>query len=302
MLKITFRRIIKSGYTSFRRNGWLSMATVMVATLMLFVLGNLVFLGALAGTILHSFESKIDVTVYFNQDATDDAMMAVKHDLEGLPEVKDVAFVSREQALVVFREKHKNNALIADALNELNDNPLQASLNVVARDPQEYGAVSDFLLKKNYPAVSKINYFENKKVIDRLGAIVGTVRGSGALLALFLAFIAVLVTFNTIRLAIYTMREEIGIMRLVGGTQWFIRGPFLVSGILYGLIAATVTTFIFFPITWLVSPKILLVAPDFNIFQYFLTNFWQFFAIMVISGVALGTISSFIAIRKYLKI
>src|SRR3989344_4832812 len=300
MLKITFRRIIKSGYTSFRRNGWLSMATVMVATLMLFVLGNLVFLGALAGTILHSFESKIDVTVYFNQDATDDAMMAVKHDLEGLPEVKDVAFVSREQALVVFREKHKNNALIADALNELNDNPLQASLNVVARDPQEYGAVSDFLLKKNYPAVSKINYFENKKVIDRLGAIVGTVRGSGALLALFLAFIAVLVTFNTIRLAIYTMREEIGIMRLVGGTQWFIRGPFLVSGILYGLIAATVTTFIFFPITWLVSPKILLVAPDFNVFQYFLTNFWQFFAIMVISGVALGTISSFIAIRKYL--
>lgn len=302
MLKTTLQRVIKSGYLSFRRNGWLSTATVMVMVLVLFVLGNLMFLGALASTLLASFESKIDITVYFKEDAPEEVIMGVKQELHGLAEVSEIEYVSRDAALAEFREKHSSNALIATALEELGENPLEASLNVRAVDPTNYASISDFLLKKNYPAVDKVNYFENQEVIERLGSIVSTVRGSGALLAVFLAFIAVLVAFNTIRLAIYTMREEIGIMRLVGATQWFIRGPFLVSGIIYGGLAAVATTLVFFPLTWIVSPKILVVAPDFNLFQYFLSNFFEFFVIIFFAGILLGTSSSAIAIRRYLKI
>ncbi len=300
--RTTFKRVIKTGYLSFRRNGWLSTATILIMILVLFVLGSLVFVGAFANTMLTAFESKIDISVYFVGNAAEENILQIKKEIEAFPDVAQVAYVSKDDALAQFRERHKGNALIVDALDELGENPLEASLNIRARDPSRYGDISDFLLQKSYQAVDKINYFENQAIIDRLGAIVGTVRGSGAILAVFLAFVAILVAFNTVRLSIYTMREEIGIMRLVGATKWFIRGPFLVSGVLYGAASAAITTLVFFPLTWLASPKLAVLVPNFNLFQYFISNFAEFFAIMLASGVLLGTLSSFIAIRRYLEI
>lgn len=296
------KRVIRAGYTNFRRNGWLSTATTMVMALVLFVLGGLIFLGALANTTLDSLESKIDISVYFTAEASETQVLAVKREIEALPDVREAEYVSREQALERFRERHKENALIASALEELGDNPLQASINIKAADPTHYAAISDFLAGKKYPIVEKINYFENQAVIERLSSIIGTIRGSGAALAAFLAFIAVLVAFNTIRLAIYTMREEVGIMRLVGASTWFIRGPFLISGALYGASAAALVTLAFFPLTWLVAPKIAFLVPEFNLFQYLISNLLEFFIIMLGSGVVLGVTSSFIAVRRYLTI
>lgn len=301
MRTITLQRMIRAGYLSFRRNVWLSTATILVMVLVLFVLGSLIFIGAFANTILVTLESKIDVSVYFLRDAPEESILAVKHELERLPEVKEVMYVSRTQAFEEFRARHKENALIVDALAEVGDNPLEASLNVKARDPSQYAAVSLFLQQKNYTIVDKINYFENEKIIERLSAILGTVRRSGALLALVLAFIAVLVAFNTVRLAIYTMREEISIMRLVGATSWFIRGPFLINGVLYGAFAAAVTTLAFLPLTFLLSAKIAVLVPGFNLFGYFLANFLEFFGIILVAGITLGTTSSLIAIRRYLN-
>lgn len=296
------RRVITSGFLAFTRNAWLSAATVMILGLVLFVLGNLVFVGALTNTALRGFESKIDISVYFAPDAAEPQILSVKQDIEALPDVRDVIYVSRDEALARFRDQHKNDALIAGALEEIGGNPLQASVNIRATDPTHYAAISDFLAKKAYPAVDKINYAENQAVINRLASIAGTIRGSGAILALFLAFIAVLVAFNTVRLAIYTMREEIGIMRLVGASQWFIRGPFLINGLLYGLTAAIATTAVFFPLAWLASPKISLLVPDFNLFAYFLTNLVEFFGIMCATGIILGVGSSYVAVRRYLTI
>lgn len=292
---------MRAGYLSFMRNGWLSTATIMVMAMVLFVLGNLIFLGAFAGTALDALESKIDISVYFKPEAGEEEVLAVRDEIAALPDVAEVQYVSKEEALARFSELHKNNALITDALAEIGENPLQASVAIRARDTEKFASISEFLLDRNYPAVDKINYFENETVINRLSSIVGTVRTSGVGLVLLLAFIAVLVAFNTIRLAIYTMREEIGIMRLVGATKWFVRGPFVVSGVLYGIIAAGITTLIFFPVAWLVSPKLTLLLSNFDLFKYFLTNFWQFLAVMLIAGMALGVASSMIAIRRYLE-
>lgn len=300
MKLVTFRRIIKAGYLGFRRNGWLSAATTMVMALVLFVLGGLIFLGALANTTLDSLESKIDISVYFTVEASEAQVLAVKREIEALPDVREAEYVSREAALERFQERHKENALIASALEELGDNPLQASINIKAADPTHYAAISDFLTGQKYPIVEKINYFENQAVIERLSSMMGTIRGSGAALAAFLAFIAVLVAFNTIRLAIYTMREEVGIMQLVGASMWFIRGPFLISGALYGASAAVLVTLAFFPLTWLAAPKIAFLVPEFNLFQYLISNLLEFFVIMLGSGVVLGVTSSFIAVRRYL--
>jgi len=302
MAFITFKRLLKSGFLSFFRNGWLSTATIIVMSLMLFVMGNLIFVSAFSATALRMFQSKIDVTVYFTSDAEENQIIAIRKEIENIPHVSEVAYVSKDQALIDFRERHKDNAFIGSALEEIGANPLEASLNIKADDPAHYAAISDFLVKKNYPIVDKVNYFENKDIIERLNSMIGSVRGAGAVIAFVLAFVAILVSFNTIRLAIYTVREEIGIMRLVGATQWFIRGPFLVTGILYGLSAAIVVTLFFFPMTWMITPKVMFVMPGFDLFHYFLNNFFQFFIIMVGSSVVLGVLSSAIAIRKYLRI
>lgn len=302
MFFTTLKRVIKAGYLSFRRNGWLSMATITIMFLVLFVLGNLVFVSALAGDVLETLENKIDISIYFVTDAEENDILTVKKEIEVLPDVESVNYISRDVALERFREQHKANALIVDALAELGDNPLEASLNVQAHDPSKYAQISEFLLNKNYPIVDKINYFENQEVIDKFGSIIGTVRGTGALIAIILGIVAVLVAFNTVRLGIYTMREEIGIMRLVGATNWFIRGPFLINGLLYGAVSAILTTLSFFPITWLAAPKIAVVIPNFNLFQFFLTNIVSFFGIMLAAGLFLGMMSSLIAIRRYLRV
>ncbi|MEK7541537.1 MAG: permease-like cell division protein FtsX [Patescibacteria group bacterium] len=300
MIFVTVQRVIRAGFLGFRRNGWLSTATTLVMALVLFVLGNLVFVGAFADTALRSLESKIDITVYFVPDAEESEILAVAREVEALQDVRAVEYVSRDAALALFRERHRENALIASALEELGDNPLQASINITAVDPGHYGTISDFLAGRKYPIVEKINYFENQAVIERLSSVMGTARGSGAALTLILAFIAVLVAFNTIRLAIYTMREEIGIMRLVGASSWFIRGPFLVSGVLYGVAAAVMALIVFFPLTWLAAPKLAFLVPEFNLFNYFLSNIVQLSLIMLGAGVGLGVMSSFVAVRRYL--
>jgi cell division transport system permease protein len=291
-----------AGWLAFRRNAWLSAATIMVLGLTLFVLGNLVFVGAVANTALRSLESRIDISIYFAEDTQESQILAAQRDIETLPDVRDTAYISRDEALARFRERHKDDALIAGALDELGGNPLQASITVRAQDPMRYAAISQAIAQKNYSGIAKINYFENQAVIDRLASIASTIRGSGAALALFLAFVAVLVAFNTVRLAIYTMREEISIMRLVGATAWFIRGPFLMTGVLYGIVAAIAVTAVFFPLTWLISPKISILVPGFNLFPYFLSNLLQFFAIMCITGVTLAVGSSYFAVRRYLTL
>ena len=299
---VTIKRVIKYGYLNFRRNGWLSTATVLVMTMALFVLGWLMMLSVVANTALSSLENKIDISVYFKNNSNESDITAVKEDLTVLPEVAKVDYVSSEEALNDFRKRHKDNKLISDSLEELGGNPLSASLNIKAKDARNYAAISEFLSAKNYPAIDKINYFENQKVIERLSSVVNASRLFGSALVLFLGFIAVLVAFNTVRLAIYTMREEINIMRLVGATAWFIRGPFLFEGMIYGAIASLVATFSFFPILWVISSPISAALSGVNISSYFKSNFLEFFGIMVFAGVSLGVISSFIAIRRYLKV
>ena len=302
MAIITFKRVMRAGYVSFRRNAWLSLATIMVMMLALFVIGSLVFFGAFANTVLAQLESHIDVSVYFHPTASEQDIFSVKHDLEAQADVADVSYTSRDAALAAFRDRNKDNQAVSGALAELGDNPLEASVNIKAKDSSRFVSIASFLQQKNYPIVDKVNFFENERVVERLGSILTAVRASGAVLALVLAVIAMLVAFNTFRLVIYTMREEIGIMRLVGGTSWFIRGPFLVSGALYGFVAALLTTIIFFPITWYASPKLAFLVPEFSLFNYFTLHLTEFFLIMLTFGIGLGILSSFVAVRRYLHV
>jgi cell division transport system permease protein len=298
----TFKRILKTSWLAFSRNGLLSTATVLVMTLTLFVIGGLLLLGVVAHTILGDLENKIDISVYFVPSAEEDDIARVKKSLELLSAVKEVAYVSQESALADFRQRHEGDEIILSSLEELESNPLEASLNIKAHDPSRLSEIAKFLKERNYPIVDSINYFENKIVIERLGAIASGVRNSGIILIAVLAFIAILVAFNTIRLAIYTAREEINIMRLVGATSWFIRGPFLLQGILQGAIAASVTAALFYPLMWFAGPRMSAFLPNIDLYGYFRGNFFEFWGILAAIGIFLGVFSSVIAMRKYLRV
>ena len=300
---LNFQRIIKSGAVSFWRNVWLSTAAVAIMVLNLFVISSFLLGNVVADSLLNSLENKIDISVYFKQDTEEKDILSVKSELMSLGEIKDVNYVSAEEALSQFKERHKGNSILLQSLEEVGDNPFEAALSVKTRQASQYEAVSLFLENGKYKnLIDGVDFRQNQAMIDKLTYIVGASRKVGGVVSLTFIFIAGLVTFNTIRLAIFSAKEEISVMRLVGASNWFIQGPFMVEGILYGLVASLVTMLIFAPVLSNIAPYLYNFTQSVDIWQYFKDNFWALAALQTAIGVSLGTLSSFIAIRRYLKV
>ncbi|MBI2628374.1 MAG: ABC transporter permease [Candidatus Niyogibacteria bacterium] len=303
MFFVTVKRIIKNGVISFWRNRWVSLATILVMVLALFMVGALLFLNVLLSSALLRLENKVDISVYFKTDAAENEIKNLSLSLSSLPQVKEVEYISREQALDNFKKRHQNNSLITRSLDELEGNPLGASLNIKAKELGQYEAIARFLEAGVYSSlIDKVDYSQNQLVISRLSGILGASRRVGLGASLVLAVIAVLVAFNTIRLAIYTNREEISVMRLVGAKNSYIRGPYIMEGILHGVLAASAAMIIFYILTLWLGPRAehFFGGPD--LFAYYLANFFEIFAVLLFAGVFLGMISSWIAVKRYLKI
>lgn len=303
MIFTTIQRVIKAGFINFWRNGWVSLATVLIMLITLFIIGSLVFLNVLFTSTISRVQEKIDISVYFKTDAEENDIIALKEKMLKLNEIKEINYLSKEEALAQFKEKHRDNTLISQSILELDENPLGASFNIRAKDPDQYETINRFLESGNFDnIIDKINYKQNKTVIDNLAKTLDASKKIGFAITIFMVLIAMLVSFNTIRLAIYTNREEIGIMRLVGASNNYIRGPFIIEGALYGISAALITIFIFYPLTFWLAPKSMKFFGPPNIFSYYISNIFQIFTLLLIIGAILGSISSFIAVRRYLKI
>lgn len=303
MIISSIKRILRSGFLSFWRNKWVSSATIGIMVITLGLITSLIIISAVTSSVLTSLEEKVDITVYFKLDTSENDILKVKDELEVFPEVKSVEYVSRDMALVSFRETHEENPLITQSLDELGDNPLEASLNIKARVISEYESIAAFLEGRRFSnIIDTVNYQENRRVIEKLSSIIGVARRSGVILSVALIIIAVLVTFNTIRLTIYSLREEISVMRLVGSSNWYIRGPFLVEGVLYGLTASVIALILFLPAVNFASTKLVGFLPGIDIGEYFFSNILEIFAIQTLIGIGLGVVSSMIAMRRYLKI
>lgn len=301
-------RVIHYGFKNFWRNGLLSTATTAIVTLSLIVFAGLIFANATTTSIVNFLKDKIDVSVYFQLNTPEDEILNVQESLRRLSEVKSVEYVSAERALEIFKERHKDEPDIIQSLDQLNSNPFQASLDVKAHDPGNYAAVAGYLDDPGLRQyIDNVNYFRNQQAIDNLAAIVKNVDRAGLLITIFLSLIAGLVVFNTIRLVIYSNRDEISIMRAVGASNAFVRGPYVVEGILIGLIAALVSLILIF-LGFLISPFIYNTStafdvsiPGFSISDFFYQNFFKLLLYQVLFGVFLTSISSFIAVKRYLK-
>ncbi|MEK7088505.1 MAG: permease-like cell division protein FtsX [Patescibacteria group bacterium] len=291
---------------NFTRSGIVSWAAVLVVTITLSVITTIILLQAVLHSSLDQIKDKVDVTIYFNVGALESKIMSLKESLDNLPEVEKISYISATEALKLFRERHQNDYPTIQALDEIKDNPLGAYLNVKAKEVSQYESIANFLKSDNTlvlgstSIIDKVNYNQNKTVIDRLNNIISGAQKLGFLVTIILVIISIIITFNTIRLTIFISKEEIGVMRLVGASKIRVRGPFMVEGAIYGIIATIVTLIIFWPLTFYLGHNMTNFL-GLNIYDYYISNLFQISVIILLSGVLLGMISSFIAIRKYLN-
>jgi len=302
--RITLYRIFKNGALNYSRNFWLSLAATAVMVITLFIMSSLLILNVLTTISLETIQEKVDISVYFKLDATENVIKQIENQVAMLPQVKGVTFIPSVDAREKFKELHKDEPLLIESVEQFTDaeNPFPASLAIRVNSLEDYPQIiSVFSDEKLTPYVKKIT--DKRDIVERLSRITGGIENLGLALALIFSAITVIVMFNTIRLTIYNRREEIEIMRLVGANNWYIRGPFIIEGILYGLAGAIVTAIVLYPLLYFLTPRIAgFLELEAARFDYLGLNFGLLFAMLVVTGVILGVLSSMIVVRRYLKI
>jgi cell division transport system permease protein len=295
-------RTFKEGLINFTRNGWLSFATISVLALSFYVLSAIVFLGITSKLILEDVQQKINVSVYFNQDVPADDILSVKKDLEKFTkEIKSIDFISRDQALENLKSSNISES-INKAIDVIGENPLFDSLLIKANNPSDYGVITEKIKEAYFKdKVNSINYDDNKKIIEKLGGIIKTVEKTGVILGSIFVLISILITFNTIRITIYSHKQEFEVMSLVGASRTYVRMPFVFEGLFYGIAAAIVATILLTITIRVVSPFTRGSMAGGELMVYYAQHFWQYFGLILLFGIILGVSSSFIAIRRYLK-
>jgi len=300
-----FFRIVKFAFNDFSRNKGISIAAIFVLAVAIMLVTGLCFFQGIAGYLTSQIQNKIDIAAYFKEEAQEEDILTIKEEILSMsPNVKNIEYVSKEQALADFNEKHKDNPVLARALEEVGDNPFLPSLNITTNgDPLQYEQVANVLQTSDFSElIEKVDFSQKKDTIEKVFSITKTINIFGVLAGAVLIIIAMLVVFNTVKLAIENSKEEISTMKIVGASDWFVRGPFIIQGVIYGVIAFLISILLSGLFAFVLSPKLSVVLPGFYLLHYFLTNLWFFVLIQLGFGVAVGVASSFIVVKKYLEV
>lgn len=295
-------RTFKEGMTNFRRNGWLSLATISILSLSLFIISVAFLISLGANLVVENFENRVNITVSFNPDVAEDRILVMRDNLKRFREIETVEYVSRDTALTQFLDQSGNDPEIRQAIEEIGENPLLASLVIRAKNQSDYEKIAQVLAQSEYQDdISRVNYERNKRIFERLNVISVAARKFGLSVGLVFALMAMLITFNTIRITIYSHRQEFEIMRLVGASNLYVRMPYIFEGMLYGLSAGIVTLVLLAGATYGVRGITEGAFPQGNLFQVFLAYLPTLVAGTIALGMLLGVVSSYIAIRRYLR-
>ena len=302
---ISFFRTIKYAILDFWRNFWLSFITVTMITFALISVNLLLLLNVVSTSAISAVEDRVDVSVFLKPDANENQIYEVQSTLLGLPQVKSADLISREDALALFKEVHADDSIILQSLEELDDNPLGSTMVVKAKSTKDFPAIIEVLENPKFAElIQEKNFSEHREIIDRISFINYQVQRFGLWISIIFSLIAITVLFNTIRVSIYTHKDEIKIMKLVGASNWFVKTPFVIQGILFSLFSCALAVGLLYPTLNFLQPHLddLLQTSSPDLITYFNTNFWQIFGVEFAVATALTVFSSLYAIRKYLRV
>jgi cell division transport system permease protein len=306
MMWINLKRILKNGSLNFWRNAVVSLSAVLVMSVTLLIISSVIFTDALLKNTLTGLREKVDVNISILPNVLEENVLVLKRNLESLPEVESVEYISRDEVLNNYITRHSDDQQIIAALNELSENPFGSTLNIRAISPNHYESIQ-FYLDENYPSgrvnsmIDNVNFAQKREAIERLTAIINAGEKFGAIITIIFIILSILITLNTIRLAIFIARDEIKIMNLVGAESSYISGPFIVTGAMYGLFSAIFVLILLYPVTFWLGPIVEPIFFDLNLFNYYISNFSKMFLVLFASGIFIGSISSSLAINRYLK-
>lgn len=300
-------RIIKTGLQNFIRNATLAIAAMAVMVITLTIILFSIIANATFSNTIQQITDKIDISVYLKDSVTDDQREQLIADLKGIQNVREVEFVSKDEALEVYKEANKDNLDLLLAISQT-DNPLPASLRIKPRDPNKIEEIKAYVEK---PEVKELQSDETsysgdrKDAIDKISRATRFLRQAGIAGIAIFTVVSILIIFNTIRMAIFNRRDELQIMRLLGASTWFIRGPFVVETVVYGILSAVISVVIcnsLFVISSSAFEASSLGVLDIKYANdYFADRFWLILTLQLAIGILIGAASSVIATRRYLK-
>lgn len=302
---VTLYRTGKFATQNFWRNLGLSVITVFILMLTLFTVSLVATMNLLADRTIAAVEEKIDIDIYFRDGIAEEDIISAQLFLENIPEVKNVRYVSKEAALEKFTESHADNPDIQSALTELDDNPLPATLVVQAYALEDYSRIIQQFENSEFNVyVTDKDFSDHQTVIESLSAITERVYQFGIAVSAIFVVISVIMMFNTIRLGIYSHRGEIAIMKLVGATNWFVRGPFVLEGVLYAIISSALAMGLLWLVVFVSAPYVnnFFLGYNFNLDIFFYSNFFTIFVIQFLFSLVLAAGSGMISISRYLKV
>lgn len=301
MFLLSFYRIIKFSLQDLTRNIWLSIVTVIILVLALFSVNMLLVVKVIGDAAVGVIKEKIDISLYLKPESAEGDIAALKAQLENLSEVKSVKYISKDDALEIFKQNNSDNPEVLQALRELGKNPLTPTLIIQPKNSDQIENLTHELNRIQNNIIDSKNFTDYKTIIGRINAVTDKVTKAGLILSAIFIFITLLVIFNAIRVAIYTHNMEINIMRLVGAPNNFIYMPFLISGLFYALFGVIIIVLLFYPFLSLLQPYLeaFFVGYSINIVDYFNIHFWQIFGLEFLGISAINVLASWWATRRY---
>jgi cell division transport system permease protein len=267
------------------------------------ILGTILIFNNVSNELIDILEEKMDISIYFRREVPEEDILKIRDELIGNEKIAKIEYVSQEESLAMFEERSSRNPTIMRALEELGENPLAAFLSIKAKDTSYYTSIIDEVNESAFKdKLMTVDLAENQRVIERINALSTGIKLGSLLMIIVATFLSILISFNTIRMAIYSLRGEIEIMKLVGASNWFVRGPFLLEGALYGLFASIIAMVILMPLVIWISPQVQSFISEISISSYFWSHFWFIFGIQIIFGMVLGIVAGFWAMNRYLKV
>ena len=295
------RKTFKNGWDNFWRQGFLTFATSLVIFIAVILGTGLFFFQGGVSYLSQQLEDKIDISVTFKSRVERNTILQIKDSLLTLNQVKKVDYISSEDAYNAFVTSHEGDQYM-EALSLLGANPFLPALRIQTKEASQYKEVSEYLAKDEYKnLIAEVNDYKRGVMIEKLTDLTKSVQVLGLFLTVFLSLIAVIITFNTLRLSIYSQKEEIEIMRLVGAKNSFIRGPFLVQGGLCGFFASIISFMLLTIVLFALNSQMTTLFMGFDCLAFFKANIIDVMFLELLVGLGLGLLSSYFAVRKYLK-
>ena len=306
----SFLRVMKFAFQGFWRNIWLSVINITILILTLFVINFLIGFNLLADNAINLVNEKIDVNLYFKENISSEKIEEIKQKILASEYIENAEFVSSEDALNSFLSRHESDEHIVEAVNELKEGDGQvflSSLKIKAKDMDMYDDILIELKESQYSSLFEIDESEFKdytNMTNRLSDISNKIKLFGYVVSIIFILIALMMVYNTIKIATYTHREEIGVMRLVGATNNFIKSPLIFEIVLYNLIAVIAVVILFYSFLSVMNPLLIKLFEGYplNLMEYFNSNFIWIFGGQFLIMSLFSVISSLIALKKFLRI